>query len=496
MESSTVTIKSSPMPATTKTTRNGSGNPPAGLGVLQRQRSTTVGSSIPVSSADNAGRKKSLLPQRRTVADLKKAQGRALPEPPRADPQDVKEAPSPPRVVTRSKSPVKPQQNDSKSTASVATKKTAMPPPARPTRSASLRQQSTPKLVGSADGKGHTRHRSQILSTARTTTGTGTPPLLPTASRQPEKPGVAKQPRPQFTTYQQHYSLKKEKEAPRTTERRVGKPTESNVTTAAAAARPEIAALQTELLQLCLLYSSSLQQDKEWKSAAENQLKEKHHSVAAAYRALSDEERYIQERLNFKALYDWSVDSATVAEIDDGNNFQAQIQSFSRVTQEVAGMTTDATGRYTSAIQAFEEWLAEVESVRESRDNLSTSATNLEEEDPRYIDTLGRVWRDEVDDLSIKAELCLRELAKMTIFAINEDDFCRKHSSSALVKIAQQQREILRLMVDELKAMRTIELETVSLEKSWLAQAADQVTADYRLGKNSSACSVGAWKAI
>jgi hypothetical protein len=502
---------------TTNAARNGSGKTP---GIPQRQRSTTVGSSIPVSSADNAGRKKSLLPQPRTapprgppLADLKKVQGRQLtgttdpvkkqeqpplqsnpvPEPPRPDPEDPEDAkdakapsnttlpprPRSERVVTRSKSPAKTQHNDTKSAA--ATKKTAMPPPVRPARSASLRQPSPPKLAGPADGKGHARHRSQVLSTARTT---GTPALLPTPSRQPEK-SSAKPPRPQFTTFQQHFSPKKEKEAPRTlavAERRTGKSTESNV--AATAARPEVAALQTELLQLCLLYSSSLQQDKEWKAAAENQLRGKYHSVAATYKTLSDEERHIQEQLNLKALHDWSVDSAAMAEHDIGNNFQSQIQSFSRVTQEVADLTAEAGGRYSSVIQAFEEWLARVESVRASR---NTSTTDLDE--PRYIDALGRTWRDEVDDLSIKAELCLRELTKMTIFTINEDEFCRKHSNSALVRIALQQREILALMVDELKAMRAIELEAVDLEKAWVAQEADRVAAGHRITHSGG----GAW---
>lgn len=235
---------------------------------------------------------------------------------------------------------------------------------------------------------------------------------------------------------------------------------------------PETIALQTEFLQLYLLHSSSLQQSAELNVAAERQLREKYNEVAASYRTILDDERRIQEQLNLETLDAWSVESASLAEHNHGISFDEEIQSFSRVTQEVAGMTADGAGRYALAVQVFEHWLDRVEYIQRSRENEHDASSDAE---PQYIDSLGSVWRNEVEDLTIKAELCLRELSKMTIFVIDESEFCEKHRSSALVQIAEKHRDVLICMIDELKSMRALEAETVNLEQAWIARAADQV---------------------
>ena len=235
---------------------------------------------------------------------------------------------------------------------------------------------------------------------------------------------------------------------------------------------PEIVALQTEFLQLYLLRSSSLQQNAELNAAAERQLREKYNEVAASYRTIIEDERRIQEQLNLEALHAWSVESASLAEHNHEISFHEEIQSFSRVTQEVADMTADGAGRYALAVQVFEHWLDRVEYIQRSRENEHDASSDAE---PQYIDSLGSVWRNEVEDLTSKAELCLRELSKMTIFVIDENEFCEKHRSSALVQLARKHRDVLKCMIDELKSMRVVEAETVSLEQAWIARAADQV---------------------
>lgn len=527
------------MPTTYAAPRNASGKPPGGLRLPQRQQSTTVGSSIPVpptsTVTENISSRKSLLPQRTTVPSrlpgLRKpqvhtqtqptknidtnqtqptrntdtiqeqepelpvveAQPVAIaplepspppPEPIQPEPGDVKLPPQPvtvtttttnrppsrprieprvERIRTRSKSPVKPQQNDSKPT---ATKKPSMPPPARPTRSASLRQPSAPKISGVGETRGHVRHRSQILNSQAIT---GATPVSSAPSREKIAAATTVKPRPQFTTYQQHFSPKKE--APRTVA--AGDRRNTGKSVAGSELPLETIALQTEFLQLYLLHSSSLQQSAEWKLAAERQLREKYNEVAASYKTILDEERHIQEQLNLEALYDWSVESTSLADHNHGVSFQEEIQSFSRVTQEVADMTADGAGRYALAVQVFEHWLDRVDYIHQSRENQDDDG------DPQFIDSLGSVWRNEVDDLTIKAELCLRELSKMTIFVIDENEFCDKHGNSALVRIARKHRDILMCMIDELKSMRAVELETVNMEQAWIARAADQVEIDH-----------------
>ncbi|KAL3705616.1 hypothetical protein TMatcc_009289 [Talaromyces marneffei ATCC 18224] len=539
-----------PMP-TTYTTRNASGKPPGGLKLPQRQQSIPipVASSIPVPSTstviENISSRKSLLPQRTITQSrlpgLRKPQTQTAPtisidtaqtqptrktdtvqeqkleqavvetqpistppppEPPQPKPEDVKIPPPPQpvttnttsatntrppsrprteprteRIATRSRSPIKSQQNDTKPT---ATKKPSMPPPARPTRSASLRQPSAPKISGVVEIRGHARHRSQVLGSQ----AIGAAPVLAApSSREKSVAGTttAVKPRPQFTTYQQSFSPKKEtlRTAAADDRKNAGK------SVVGSELPTETSALQAEFLQLYLLHSSSLQQNAEWKSGAERQLRDKYNDVAASYRTILDEERHVQEQLNLEALYDWSVESASLA--DHNHIFQEEIQNFSRVTQEVADMTADGAGRYALVVQVFEHWLDRVEYIQQSRENQDDDG------DPQYIDSLGSVWRNEVDDLTNKAELCLRELSKMTIFVIDENAFCEKHGSSALVQIARKHRDILAAMIDELKSMRTVELETVNLEQAWIARAADEVAVNVDQGESSR---TGIWRTM
>lgn len=356
-----------------------------------------------------------------------------------------------------------------------------MPPPARPTRSASLRQPSAPKISGVGETRRHARHRSQVLNSQAITGATQSAP-----SREKAAATTTVKPRPQFTTYQQHFSPKKE--APRTVA--AGDLRNTGRSAAGSELPPEKIALQTEFLQLYLLHSSSLQQSAEWKSAAERQLRDKYNEVAASYRTIVDEERRIQEQLNLEALYGWSVESASLADHNHGVSFQEEIQNFSRVTQEVADMTADGAGRYALAVQVFEHWLDRVDYIQQSRENQFDAGSDAE---PQYIDSLGSVWRNEVDDLTIKAELCLRELSKMTIFVIDENEFCEKHSSSALVQIARKHRDILMCMIDELKSMRAVEAETVTLEQAWIARAADQVNVEADQGMSIR---TGIWRTM
>lgn len=365
------------------------------------------------------------------------------------------------RTRQRSKSPVKALHNDIKPT---ATKKPSVPPAARPARSASLRQAPAPKPSGVGETRGHARHRSQVLGSQAI--GAPPAPSAPSRERSGTGTGTTIRPRPQFTTYQQHFSPKKE--APRPAA--AGDRRNTGKSAAGSELPPETVALQTEFLQLYLLHSSSIQQSTEWRSAVERQLREKYNEIAGSYRTILDEERRIQEELNLQALYDWSVESASLSDHNHGVGFQEEIQSFSRVTQEVADMTADGAGRYTLAVQVFEHWLDRVEYIQRIR-----GSQGDDDDDPQYIDSLGSVWRNEVDDLTIKAELCLRELSKMTIFVIDENEFCEKHNSSALVQIARKHRDVLVCMIEELRSMRAVESETVDLEQAWIARAADQI---------------------
>jgi hypothetical protein len=348
--------------------------------------------------------------------------------------------------------------------ASPTKKKTQMPPPSRPTRSASLRQQSAPKIA-SGQGKGHTRHKSQVLPS-------NTAPL-PTAS---------KLQRPTFNTFQQHFSPKKAAREAASAETNTTSRSEGDVLTAAS--RPAVAALQTEFLQMYLLYSLSVQQDAEWRSTAELQLRNKYNNVANAYQGQLAEERVVQQQWNMKALYDWSVDCTS-----SGNaleDFSTQIQNLSQVIQEVTDVTAVNSGRYTLVVKAFEDWLAIVEIVKESRrEGKHAFETGFEE--LQFIYPMDRVWKDEVEALTSKAELCLRRLQNLAMLDDTQHD-----GGTALLQIVRGHRDLLVFMVNELKEMRDIELEVFALEKSWVSRAADQLRT-VEDGQHISSTRKGIW---
>lgn len=234
-----------------------------------------------------------------------------------------------------------------------------------------------------------------------------------------------------------------------------------------AASRPDVAALQTEFLQLYLLYSLSVQQDADWRSTAELTLRKKYNHVANAYQGQMAEERVVQQQWNMKALHDWSVDCTS-----SGNaleDFSTQIQNLSQVIQEVTDVTAANSGRYTLVVNAFENWLAMVEDVKESRRKSNPNAFDPGSGGLQFVYPMDRAWKDEVEALTSKAELCLRRLQNLAMLNGDGD------GSSALMQIARGHRDLLVLMIDELRDMREIELEVVALEKSWVSRAADQV---------------------
>lgn len=317
------------------------------------------------------------------------------------------------------------------------------------------------------------RHRSQVVGAAasqavRQTEGSSS---LPKAKPQ----------RPQFTTYQQHFSPKKESKPPisaiissRSAESDAG---------SIPASRPDVAALQTEYLQLCLLHSSLSQKHAEWRMNSERELRKKYDYVAGRYRALLAEERDAQRLLNIQALHHWSVNMQRHGSCSD---FAAQIQTLSRVIQEVVDLSEPHGGRYTQAVRIFEDWLERVVHIRNSR---RRSEIDTLADEPEFIYPLDREWKEEVNALSAKVELCLRELQNLDIFSPEG----LANSDAALLRIANGHKDLLISMMEELKTMRKTESDIVRLERSWTAQTADRLRA---VDESSSMRGprIGAWK--
>jgi len=334
-------------------------------------------------------------------------------------------------------------------------KKAEMPPPPRPTRSASLRQPISTGKIPPVPARGHTRHRSQITQAPKTVEAT------PATQRSRT-----------LSTYQQPSSPKKFSKPPTPTPGASSQPDNLLIPSS----WPDIAALQTELLQLSLFHSNSLQRQAEWKSDSESRLRKKYDGVAAQYQSLLADETQRQCQLNIHALGLWL---ANCREHHGPHDFPEQIQIFSQILQEISDMTT-REGKYSYAITAFESWLGQVELIRQNRGPGCV--------DIAFVDPLPPNWKELVHALNIKLELCSRQLLALDILGFGQVE---RLEQSALARVARNLADLIQLMVQEIRAMRVLEAEVVRSERDSVALLASRLAGSVRESRSPR---VGAWR--
>ncbi|RAL12130.1 uncharacterized protein BO97DRAFT_71562 [Aspergillus homomorphus CBS 101889] len=338
-------------------------------------------------------------------------------------------------------------------------KKTDMPPPSsRLNRSASLRQPAKPSSSTPSITRGHARHRSQgVTPNASRVTGRLEPPSSTTMT--PIRP------RTQVSSHPQSVSSKKTVN-PAATKNLTASASEDVDSSLIPSSWPELAALQTELLQLSLTHSASLQQKTSWVTNAEAQLRIDYNSVADDYRAALAVEQDLRTRLNGQALHCWLQNSH---EHNGPRGFAAQIQVLSQVAEDVYIVTDNLEGRYTAIVQEFEEWFQRVEEIRYLR---------LHQERGMhpgvFIDSLDRTWQEEVSALSTKLDYCSRQLQSLDLLGYGE---LERFDGSALFRTIKNLEEMVTLMVEELHTIRKIEGDVVRAERAWVGQLAQQLSA-------------------
>ncbi|KAE8353045.1 hypothetical protein BDV28DRAFT_134024 [Aspergillus coremiiformis] len=347
-------------------------------------------------------------------------------------------------------------------------KKAEMPPPLRPTRSGSLRQPAS-SSSGPPTPRGHVRHRSQVINPTSSQVSKKTDP--------PSTPSTARS-RTQFSTYQQQFSPKK-----------AVKPPAAYLSTGAStdldpslipSSSPEVATLQTELLQLSLLHLSSLRADADWKVNTERQLQTKYNAVAERYRSVVKEEVEYQQQLNGQALHCWLKNSL---EHNGRHGFAEQIQVLSQVAQDVCDLSDLLGGRYTLAVQEFESWFRQVEEIKTGRRYAGGSDL------VHFIDPLDRAWKDNIHMMVMKLELCSRQLQSLDILGYGEVE---RLEGSSLYRTAKGLDDMVNSMVEELNTIRTIEADVIKSERQWVSQLSQQVTSTRPLEKR--VLQVGMWR--
>ncbi|KAL4907502.1 hypothetical protein BDW74DRAFT_125142 [Aspergillus multicolor] len=322
-------------------------------------------------------------------------------------------------------------------------KKTDLLPPARPIRSSSLRQPTSSSSGTPTVQRGHARHKSQIVAPA--------PKALQTPST--TAPTTARS-RNHFSAYQQQLSPRKTQFPP------PPKPSapSDQASSLIPSSWPEIAALQTELLQLSLLHIAEQRHNYQWERDAETQLRRKYNSVAGDYRAVLTVEKESQRKLNGQALHYWLRNSG-------GHNgqqgFAQQVQLLSQISQEVYGLS-DSHGRYTVAILEFEGWFQRVEEIQQARTRVGQGGDD-------FVDPINREWKEETNALIMKLELASRKLQSLDILGYGDVEAL---DGSALLRTAKGLSDLIDQMTEELSIIRKLEADIVRSANSRVSQLA------------------------
>lgn len=365
--------------------------------------------------------------------------------------QPCKASPPSPRRPPGTRSPVQPVQPPTRRP--LSPRKTDMLPPPRPNRSNSLKQPVSTGTI-SPVARGHARHRSQMTPNTKQVEAT------------PTKRSRA------ISTFQRPSSPKKFSKPPTPTPG--DGPQQDNLLIPSS--WPDISALQTELLQLSLLHSSMMQKQTEWKLKSESHLRNKYEGVATQYQTLVADETKRQYELNVHALGLWQLNCR---EHRGPHDFTEQIQILSQVPQDISDMI-DGDGDYSRAVKEFETWLGQAELVRQNRESGYI--------DVAFVDPLPQSWKEPIHTLHAKLELCLRQLQVLDILGFGQVE---RLDQSAVARVATTLSDLMQLMLQEIRAMRILEVEVVRSERESIALLASRLAGSTR---ESRPVRVGVWR--
>jgi hypothetical protein len=247
-------------------------------------------------------------------------------------------------------------------------------------------------------------------------------------------PETRKASKPQFSTYQQHFSPRK----PSSIRTGIIQPTKSDGKDRDTP-HPVFGPLQTELLYLHILHEASCRTRREWEQDAKTRLEYRFDNVTATYHSVLEAEKNARLALNDGSIEAW-CDGGSVHSLEN------KVRTLGRTIQELWELS-HPKGQYTAIITQF------VNSFWGVRGDIAGNRVNTEH---ALLDTesLGRKWADEVAVVGRKVDRCLRTL----------DSLGDASSSSNLGEILTCHRDLATNMLQEMKIMTAIEHEEVRIE--------------------------------
>ena len=267
--------------------------------------------------------------------------------------------------------------------------------------------------------------------------------------------------KPQFSTFQQHFSPKKTVKVPapsvsggqsdlqhatRTISPATRKHSEPGHETATVS--PEISRLQDELLQLQLMHDSSHSRQKKYLDNTRRNFEDQFAALSQDHRELAAQEHAYYMKSNCMALQQW-LSEGELPSLE-------KMQALARCVQEVTTITAP-NSNLRIVMEEFETWFERMILISNSR----CSGTALLEYNDILVGPLSQEWHDSVALLHRKLDHCSQVLSNL--------GSARKGSGLAMVL------DTHKLFVDDLRAelaySSAIEEITLQQEQVWIDES-------------------------
>ena len=264
--------------------------------------------------------------------------------------------------------------------------------------------------------------------------------------------------KPQFSTYQQHFSPKRisKTPAPPIQDRRIDQQHDLHTVSAGLTTSPgpgdetpalqsQVSRLQDELLQLQLIHDSSHAQQNLYFENTMRNLKARFTTLSRDHRALAAQEYAYFQESNCAALQHW---------LSEGQlSGPEKVQTLARCIQEVATLAAP-DGKHCAAIEHFETWLERTMLILGSRSSATPPLGQLD----IHVSPLQERWHDHVATLRRKLDRCADDLR----------DLGSAREGSSVAMVLNTHGRFIDNLRQELEFSSAIEKAILQLEESWL----------------------------
>jgi hypothetical protein len=262
--------------------------------------------------------------------------------------------------------------------------------------------------------------------------------------------------KPQFSTYQQHFS-------PRKPTLQVEPVKAPPITCHVDTDFTQATVLQDELLQLEWMYRSADKTLQEWIESGERKINEQHKKFIQEVCNIKKIEQNQQTRINGAALRDWLA-------MNTRNLSPQKVESLSQCVQALTDLAQPYE-RLSDVIAQFEAW------YEATIDTLGNRSGDSQSENARFLQPLGQDWAETIAALVREFESCLRNLRQL-----GSGD-----GSSGLGLVLDSHTRFATGILDELNVMQVIQSKVLEQEDDWLACEISQLS----VGKDNSEVSAG-----